>query len=385
MRNEFKRKAYLHGYEPILIAELEQEREWTPIHALEMPVVAIAGAALGAVAGVGLIGTSVVGTIIGGAMIVGSALTIVGTVTGNEDLTKIGGAISLVSGVAGFAAGAMGALGQNASGGNFTISDAFSNGMDKISNAWDSLSGGTTVNSASESLTSVVRDTNADAGNVFATVDEGVTDLNALNSTDYPMLTEYNTGGTNNTGTFMTGSVNPMPTDMNSNGLVNQALTTQPGTTVTPPSGTAAPAAPPATTPPAEKGIFSSETMGHAISGAAQGMGNQKAAETTAEAKEEQLKKEAKYASNGALIIDPNSPNKAELEAMAQSQGRPVVYMGSNPNAQPIKMPTAAGTITQTTQTVANAYKPPSAMQPTAPAPAKAVAPQPTGILKKYS
>jgi hypothetical protein len=69
-----------------------------------MPVVAIAAAASSFAAGAAMMtaaGATMSSMIIGGAMAVGGALTIVGTVTGNAKLTKIGGILGMV----GFGAG----------------------------------------------------------------------------------------------------------------------------------------------------------------------------------------------------------------------------------------------------------------------------------------
>jgi hypothetical protein len=69
-----------------------------------MPVVAIAAAAASFATGVGMMtaaGATLGSMVIGGAMAAGAALTIVGTVTGNAKLTKIGGILGMV----GFGAG----------------------------------------------------------------------------------------------------------------------------------------------------------------------------------------------------------------------------------------------------------------------------------------
>lgn len=80
-------------------------------HAMPVVVVAMAASSFAAgAAAVTAIGATMTSMVIGGAMMVGSALTIVGTITGNEKLAKIGGIISLVGGVAGLATGALGAV-----------------------------------------------------------------------------------------------------------------------------------------------------------------------------------------------------------------------------------------------------------------------------------
>lgn len=71
-----------------------------------MPVVAVVGAAASVATGVGMLtagaaiaGSTMLGSIVAGTMIAGGALTIVGTVTGNEKLTKIGNTLSLIGGI----------------------------------------------------------------------------------------------------------------------------------------------------------------------------------------------------------------------------------------------------------------------------------------------
>lgn len=71
----------------------------------DMPVVVVALAAGSFAAGAAAIATAttLMATVAAGALMVGSALTIAGTVTGNKKLTKIGGIISLAGGVASLA------------------------------------------------------------------------------------------------------------------------------------------------------------------------------------------------------------------------------------------------------------------------------------------
>lgn len=71
----------------------------------EMPVVVVALAAGSFAAGAAALAaaTTLAATVAAGALMVGSALTIAGTVTGNKKLTKIGGIISLAGGVASLA------------------------------------------------------------------------------------------------------------------------------------------------------------------------------------------------------------------------------------------------------------------------------------------
>lgn len=83
-----------------------------------MPVVAIV-AAVGSFAAGAAIATAATATVgamvVGGMMMVGAALTIVGTVTGNAKLTKIGGIVSLVGGVGALGLGMAGMLTTGAS------------------------------------------------------------------------------------------------------------------------------------------------------------------------------------------------------------------------------------------------------------------------------
>jgi hypothetical protein len=112
----------------------------------EMPVVAVLGAVAGGIAGVGMIGTGAAlfggavmsGTLIGGALIAGAVMTTVGTITGNEKLTKWGSTLSMVGGIGAAAAGA-GVFGSEAAKG---ISGSMSTGMYKISKAWGQVFGG---------------------------------------------------------------------------------------------------------------------------------------------------------------------------------------------------------------------------------------------------
>lgn len=81
------------------------------IHA--MPIVPIIAAIGSAVAGFGIAtaaGASIGAMIAGGAMMVGAALTVIGVVTENQKLMKIGGVLSLAGGVGALALGAMGGL-----------------------------------------------------------------------------------------------------------------------------------------------------------------------------------------------------------------------------------------------------------------------------------
>ena len=77
-----------------------------------MPVVAIIGAVASAVTGFGIAtaaGATMAAMVVGGAMMVGAALSVVGVVTKNEKLMKIGTVLSLAGGV--------GAVGLNLAGG----------------------------------------------------------------------------------------------------------------------------------------------------------------------------------------------------------------------------------------------------------------------------
>lgn len=354
-QHDFKRRAYLHGYEPCLIAEIESEREWTPINTCEMPVVAIVGAVAGAIAGVGMVGaaTGILGTIIGGALIVGGALTVIGTITGNENLTKIGGMLSLVGGVAGFAAGATGALGTNAAGGNFTMSDAFSQGMGKITDAFNGLTGATgTVNAGTEALN----------------VNAGVTDVGGVSEA------------------ALQNAEGAYAPDMGASGGAGGPLTN--------PGGAAAPGGGPSTVggPNAagdatgsastgaateSKGMLdralkfandnpgAANLIGQGLTGAAQGIGSYLSGQAEAEALEKLRKGEIKMASNGPLIIDPNSPNRAEWESYAQKLGVGTIQFGVDPNAPNMKMPSVSDNFTPpaitATGVTPSQYTPPKA------------------------
>lgn len=341
----FKRKAYLHGYEPCLIAELEQEREWMPIPTCEMPIIAIIGAVASGIAGAGMIGTAVLGstmlgTIIGGAMIVGSALTVVGTISGNKKLTKIGGALSLVGGVSAGIAGLTGNI-TNSAGQAMGMGDVFNNGMGKISDAWGKLSGTTggldtvsnTANAGSESLVQSVQV--GDVGGV-----EG------LNSQGYvaPEMGAAGSSGTagNATDFSLTGSGNA--TDYSLAGGNKTALGFNPdtalGTVPSNPLGSSV-------TQAGDKGgllsgMFGKDSgtvVGHMLSGAADGAGKYMSAKEEAAALEKIRQGDISMASNGPLLIDPNSPNRAEWEGYAKQHGTSVV--GLDVNMTNWKMPMA--------------------------------------------
>jgi hypothetical protein len=75
-----------------------------------MPVIAVALAAssfIGAAAAATAVGASMATMVAAGAVMAGSAMTIVGTITGNAKLTKIGAIVGLVGGIGGAIAGSM--------------------------------------------------------------------------------------------------------------------------------------------------------------------------------------------------------------------------------------------------------------------------------------
>lgn len=92
------------------------------IHAMPIvPIIAAIGSAVAGygvvTAGIGALAAGSVGAmIVGGAMMVGAALTVVGVVTGNEKLMKVGGILSLAGGIGAGVAGLMGAASGAASG-----------------------------------------------------------------------------------------------------------------------------------------------------------------------------------------------------------------------------------------------------------------------------
>lgn len=108
----------------------------------QAPVIAIAGAVAGTAAGIGMLGTTMfgiagLGSLVGGTLIAGSVMSGIGTITGNKKLAKIGGTLSLIGGVAGFASGAMTAAGQAASAGQeFGVLDAIKAGSTSLSDAY---------------------------------------------------------------------------------------------------------------------------------------------------------------------------------------------------------------------------------------------------------
>lgn len=108
----------------------------------QAPVIAIAGAVAGTAAGIGMLGTTMfgiagLGSLVGGMLIAGSVMSGIGTITGNKKLAKIGGTLSLIGGVAGFASGAMTAAGQAASAGQeFGVLDAIKAGSTSLSDAY---------------------------------------------------------------------------------------------------------------------------------------------------------------------------------------------------------------------------------------------------------
>lgn len=77
----------------------------------EMPiaVLALAFGSFAAGAAMAAAATTLTAMVIGGALLAGGALTIIGTVTKSEKMTKIGGLLSLAGGVAAMAEGAFGA------------------------------------------------------------------------------------------------------------------------------------------------------------------------------------------------------------------------------------------------------------------------------------
>lgn len=122
-----------------------------------MPVVAVIAAGIGVATGVGMLaagtailGSTMLGTIVAGAMIAGGALTIVGTVTGNQKLTKIGNTLSLVGGLSAAAASMTGTMtstvGMSSSqiaagqaGTKISLGEAAKIGVDKIATGFDSM------------------------------------------------------------------------------------------------------------------------------------------------------------------------------------------------------------------------------------------------------
>lgn len=313
MRNkEFKRKAYLHGIEPFLLAELEQEREYQPIYATcDMPVVAVAGAVMSGIAGVGMVTAATattLSTIIGGALIVGSALTIVGTISGNEELANIGSLVSTVAGVSGFAAGAMGGLGTTPEGANYTITDAFNDGLNSISDAFGSLTGSGTAatNAAHTELVQPVE------------IGGASDDLPATFLEDMPQDVPVD-----DRATFLedidSGSITKEATKNDSGGILNNMLKGLGG-----------------------DGDGMGTIIGNTLSGMAQGAGSYLSAQAEAEALEKARKNDIKMASNGPLIINPNSPNAAEWEAYAAQYGHDVIQFGVNPDAKGFNQPSYA-------------------------------------------
>lgn len=141
-----------------------------------MPVVAVVAAAASIATGVGMVaaaGGLTMGAVLGGALVAGGALTIVGTVTGNQKLTKIGSTLSLVGGIGAFGMGAVdawnaapgkgintvtGGIGEAIKGGAQYTSEMMNDGFGKISESFGtffgspSTPGNTVATSASADL-----------------------------------------------------------------------------------------------------------------------------------------------------------------------------------------------------------------------------------------
>ncbi len=213
--------------------------------AYAMPVVVIAMAASSFAAGaaaVTAIGASMTSMIIGGAMMVGSALTIVGTITGNEKLAKIGGMISLVGGVAGLATGAFGALsGAGSEVGGMQAVDAAAGvgadaalgaGADAAGSSVSSLPGGdfaTTIdagaaNASSGGMIGSVGDQAAAAGGQAATgvVDAAAAPMStqAQNAMQVDALSTNSAFQTPSPATDLSGTGGQMP--FNSGGTIDK-------------------------------------------------------------------------------------------------------------------------------------------------------------------
>lgn len=122
-----------------------------------MAIVAVAGAAAGIATGVGMLaagtailGSTILGTVVAGALIAGGTLTIVGTLTGNKKLTRIGNTLSLVSGLGAAAASMTGTMTSTSglssasaasAGAKMSLGDATQIGINKISTSFDAAMG----------------------------------------------------------------------------------------------------------------------------------------------------------------------------------------------------------------------------------------------------
>lgn len=307
----------------------------------EMPVIAIIGAVMSGVAGAGLIGTTVLGfsglgTIIGGAMIAGSVLTVVGTLSGNAKMAKIGSMLGLVGGLTAGVAAMTGNIANTATGATMSMGDVFSKGMDNISDAWGSVTG--TVNTGTPGLVAPITGETLGVGEVAA-VSPPVDGSPYANN-------PYGAEGV---------GVGYDPSQA-------QAVVPSAGSLNTPPS---AEALVPSTIPnpyineaalaehlpsAADTGSKTSTAwnmkdilkdgggalIGGAVAGIGTGVGNYLAAGEEAASLAAIRRGEVVRASGGPLLIDPNSPNRAEWEAYATKQGVGTVAFGVAPRtAQP--------------------------------------------------
>lgn len=137
----------------------------------DMPVIVVAVAAGSFAAGAAALATAttLLATVSAGALMVGSALTIAGTITGNSKLTKIGGFISLAGGIGSLASSLGGAAGSAAGAGAENIAPVLAE-----TGAEAAASGAVTGATGSEAISGIAGDAAGNAASTSGLIDAGV-------------------------------------------------------------------------------------------------------------------------------------------------------------------------------------------------------------------
>lgn len=308
---------------------LAQSRAWGaewPIgdpHAFgkrEMPVIAVVGAIGSAVAGAGMIaaGTAVLGsvalgTVLGGAMLVGGVMSVIGTVTGNEKLAKIGGILSMVGGIGAFAGGAIGAAQQGAGfmdsvkAGMSTVTGAFNDGAKAL--GLDFLADASTTAPISEANPSAVAEAAAGAGDGIGAV-SGVADMPPA---------DYSLG---------TGSLSSTPAPS------LQMTANAPGAAA-PAAGTTKPGLLASLGLDKKDMLYMASGLGDALTGNSEA----EALEKKTAFEREQWKTQQANAKAQVFMFDPNNPAQVAQAQQYAAQGIPVQPIGVTPGmtVQPIR------------------------------------------------
>lgn len=137
----------------------------------DMPVIVVAVAAGSFAAGAAALATAttLLATVSAGALMVGSALTIAGTITGNSKLTKIGGIISLAGGIGSLASSMGGAAGSAAGAGAENVAPVLAE-----TGAEAAASGAVTGATGSEAISGIAGDAAGNAASTSGLIDAGV-------------------------------------------------------------------------------------------------------------------------------------------------------------------------------------------------------------------